>query len=388
MDTSLRAILASAGASDELMAYVEARSILSVEVYAELGDDLKEFDQAMVDPLASPFKLPDGKVFEVTATDMPVVRARLRHAWKKAREKLASNAAPATTSSGSASTPSTTTKAKELPPGFWQAQVRKYEAVTIHGVPRKFPELTLLGAEATLAKLLNDSKNLCHNAIPLEEIVQQRHFTAALLPNTLSSARKRSRSQEQVTTLVVNSDLQLETEPETPWKPKSQVAILDCLEAIRVALIFIEYAPESDIDDYFAWWHRLVRSRPNKIDQLKLHWENTSWRIALALRKKTPFKDIAKEIMNDNQLLQEAMNAEIPPERPTKTHRGRESQWADQQRGGKGKGKGKPWSKQQCWVDKSEHKGNSKRGGKGRYQHQFDRQGQGKGRHQDDERQQ
>ena len=66
----------------------------------------------------------------------------------------------------------------------------------------------------------------------------------------------------------VNSDLQLETEPETPWKPKSQVAILDCLEAIRVALIFIEYAPESDIDDYFAWWHRLVRSRPNKIDQL------------------------------------------------------------------------------------------------------------------------
>ena len=87
MDTSLRAILASAGASDELLAYVEARSILSVEVYAELGEDLKEFDQAMVEPLASPFKLPDGKVFEVTATDMPVVRARLRHAWKKAREK-------------------------------------------------------------------------------------------------------------------------------------------------------------------------------------------------------------------------------------------------------------------------------------------------------------
>ena len=190
-----------------------------------------------------------------------------------------------------------------------------------------------------------------------------------------------------MTTLGVNSDLQLETEPETPWKPKSQVAILDCLEAIRVALIFIEYAPESDIDDYFAWWHRLVRSRPNKIDQLKLHWENTSWRIALALRKKTPFKDIAKEIMNDNQLLQEAMNAEIPPERPTKTHRGLDLPWTDQQRGGKGKGKGKSWSKQQRWGDKSEHKGNSKSGGKGRYQHQFDRQWQGKGRHQDDERQ-
>ena len=96
---------------------------------------------------------------------------------------------------------------------------------------------------------------------------------------------------------MVNSDLQLETEPETPWKTKSQVAILDGWEAIRVALIFIEYAPENEIDDYFSWWHRLVRSRPNKTDQLKLHWENTSWRIALALRKKTPFKDIASEIM-------------------------------------------------------------------------------------------
>ena len=89
MDTSLRATLASARASDELMAYIEARSILSVEVYAELGEDLKGFDQAMVEPLASPFKLPDGKVFEVTGTDMSVVRARLRHAWKKARDREA-----------------------------------------------------------------------------------------------------------------------------------------------------------------------------------------------------------------------------------------------------------------------------------------------------------
>ena len=79
--------------------------------------------------------------------------------------------------------------------------------------------------------------------------------------------------------------------------------------------------PENEIDD-FAWWHRLVRSRANKIDQLKVHWENTSWRIVLALRKKTPFKDIASEIMTDNQLLQEAMNTEVPTDRPPKTPRG------------------------------------------------------------------
>ena len=81
MDTSLRSILAAAGTPDDLIAYVEARGIVSPEIYAELGDDVKEFDQAMVDSLASLVKLPDGKVFEVTATDLSVVRARLRHAW-------------------------------------------------------------------------------------------------------------------------------------------------------------------------------------------------------------------------------------------------------------------------------------------------------------------
>ena len=143
----------------------------------------------------------------------------------------------------------------------------------------------------------------------------------------------------------------METEPETPWKPKikSQVAILECLEAIRVALIFIEYAPENRIDDYFAWWHRLARSRPNKIDQLKIHWQNTSWRIALALRKKTPFKEVAGAIMADNQLLQEAMNTEVPPERPSKPTRTIDTPWTEQTRGGKGRGKNRQWGTPQRW---------------------------------------
>ncbi|CAE7199832.1 kanC [Symbiodinium sp. CCMP2592] len=317
MDTGLRALLLDAGASDDLIAYVATKGILSTAIFAEMGEDVKEFDQAMVQPLASPFKLQDGKVFEVSDAELPVARARLRHAWRKAREKSAPNTASSSPTTTAAAV-TATSKTKELPPGYWQQQIHKYEAVLIHGVPRKFPEMTLLGAEAVIAKLLNDAKNFARNAIPLEEIVQHRHFTAALLPNNLSSARKRARSQEQVTTLVVNADLQLEAEPETPWKPKSQVAILDCLEAVRVALIFIEYAPESDIDEYFSWWQRLVRSRPNKIDQLKIHWENTSWRIALALRKKQPFRDIAHEIMADSQLLQEAMSTEAQPDRPAR----------------------------------------------------------------------
>ena len=37
MDSSLRSILAAAGA--DLIAYVEARGIVSPEIYAELGED-------------------------------------------------------------------------------------------------------------------------------------------------------------------------------------------------------------------------------------------------------------------------------------------------------------------------------------------------------------
>ena len=41
MDTSLKWILASTGAPNDLIACVEARGILSVDIYAELREDLK-----------------------------------------------------------------------------------------------------------------------------------------------------------------------------------------------------------------------------------------------------------------------------------------------------------------------------------------------------------
>ncbi|CAE7490307.1 COG8 [Symbiodinium sp. CCMP2592] len=141
MDTGLRALLLDAGASEDLIAYVATKGILSTAIFAEMGEDVKEFDQAMVQPLSSPFKLHDGKVFEVSDAELPVARARLRHAWRKAREKSAPNTAsssPTTTAAAATAT----SKTKELPPGYWQQQIHKYESVLIHGVPRKFPEMT------------------------------------------------------------------------------------------------------------------------------------------------------------------------------------------------------------------------------------------------------
>ena len=126
-----------------------------------------------------------------------------------------------------------------------------------------------------------------------------------------------------------------------------------------MALVFIEYAPEHDLDRYFEYWQRLVRSKPNKIEQLKLF---TSWRIALALRKATPFKDTADEIMVDSQALQDAMNRDIQPERPTKAPRQTEQPWLDRRGGrGRGHGKGKEWQQYRSYT-----KGGDKGNGRGR----------------------
>ena len=183
MDTSLRSILAAAGTPDDLIAYVEARGIVSPEIYAELGDDVKEFDQAMVDSLASLVKLRHGPLCgqSSTATRLELGRKPGPDCLGFVRrfgccyvvfdqDQRAPSWLLASTSSQIRGSDDT-----------WRA--------------RKFPEMTLLGAEAVLAKLLTD-------AVPLEETVQHGHTSqrpsCRLLPNMLSSARKRARSQEQV----------------------------------------------------------------------------------------------------------------------------------------------------------------------------------------------
>ncbi|CAE7252603.1 unnamed protein product [Symbiodinium sp. CCMP2456] len=349
--TGPEAIVSAAGAGEELRKYIEDLGVSSVG----------EFDEAVVEPLRKPYKLSDGNIMEVLSTDFPVTRARLRHVWKKCRDASSATpaAAPAATTTGG--TASTSSSKKELPAGYWQSQVKKFESVTIKGIARRFPETLLLGAEATLARIVSDAKSLQHNAIPLEEIVQTRHFKASGEPNNLSTAKKRSRSNE-VTTLVLNADLQLEAEPEDRWRPQSQTAPLDCLQAIHMALVFVEYAPDHELDKYFEWWQRLVRSRPNKIEQLKVHWENTSWRIALALRKSTPFHDSTTSPPRSWSTASHFRNKEVAVERPTKAPRSFEQPWPDRRggRGGKGQQQGRDWQPYRP------SKGNGKGWGRGR----------------------
>ena len=55
-----------------------------------------------------------------------------------------------------------------------------------------------------------------------------------------------ARKNKSNTVLTLNAENQPEAETESPWQPKSVLAFLDCLEAIKYALILIELGPEKD----------------------------------------------------------------------------------------------------------------------------------------------
>ena len=137
--------------------------------------------------------------------------------------------------------------------------------------------------------------------------MQSRYFNAAGEPDPLSCAKRKAKLTGTV-----------EAESEVPWHPKSVLAFLDCLESIKFAWILVEMASERAVVAYCDWFARQVRSRPAKIDQLRVYWESASWRLAFELRAKNSFQRITEEIMGDTQALQDALNREVQPERPRK----------------------------------------------------------------------
>ena len=373
LPADLQKILDGVGADNELREYLQKRGIDSVAVMAALGVDMKEAGDILVGPLESGFELASGKVFKLDPLQVPVTRARLRQAWKECDQLInggerVEKPAPSTVATVSPSKP-----LKDLPNGYWQAQIEKYQATCINGERRKFPQEVLIGAEQVLARIVGEMKSGTFTAIGLHEIVEARYFNAAGEPNPLSAARKKSRPS--ATVLAINADHQLEAEPEVPWHPKSVLAMLDCVEAVKVALIFVEFTSETVITNYCEWFSRQVRAKPNKLDQLRVYWESAWWKIAFAMRAKAKFQDIAAEIMADNQALQEAMNREIAVEKPKKTRL--EYQYLDRyqdgkQGGKKGGGKGKRFGgKQQPWQQWNDGRWRSYDG----YYHQTNKHG-------------
>lgn len=73
--------------------------------------------------------------------------------WQQRQQAGAARGAPTAPAQGAPTAPatgatSTADKApKQLPAHIWQRQVARYNAITVDGRPRRFPEKEVLGAE-------------------------------------------------------------------------------------------------------------------------------------------------------------------------------------------------------------------------------------------------
>ena len=238
----------------------------------------------------------------------------------------------AASSTGKASDPDKVPKT--LPPGVWTKQIQKYEAVKIHGVNRQFPEQQVLGAESSLAKLwhqLHTSRTF--TPLPLGEILAKRSFDAAGLVNPLS---KRKTGQ----TLVVDLDrdrLMAADDPAEDWEPRSMLAVLDALHALRWAFILVEFGPEHEVHQLFDIFIQRARQRPLHLENFRAYYESASGQLCTALRAGKTFVEAAAQVKMDTHLYQDIMARDMTPRKPQDTKRKVLNE--DKQKDGKGTGK-------------------------------------------------
>ena len=198
--TDLASAMTEAGVGDNLRKYMQARGINTAAVMAAIARDPARGGRRPVGPAREGLQVCRQSHVELSAMEIPVVKARLRHV-RRACDRLINGAAKVADAAAvaTAAAPSSSVAArvpKDLPAGYWQAQIQKYEAVTIAGEPRQFPQRVIIGAETIIARLAHEVKTETHTAVGLREIVQARYFNAAGEPNPLCSAKKTLGAQE------------------------------------------------------------------------------------------------------------------------------------------------------------------------------------------------
>lgn len=162
----------------------------------------------------------------------------------------------------------------------------------------------LLGAESVIARVLHEHEtSKSYTPVLLGEVISIRTFQANGEPNPLAK-------RERNTTKLTLTGEQLVAAPEEPWQPRSVLAILDGLASIRWCYILCKIGTEQAVHAFFDWLVRLVRSRPQKTDQLAQFWMTVSWKLALEMRGGRTFMEATAVIMKDYDSFTECMNRE------------------------------------------------------------------------------
>jgi hypothetical protein len=163
---------------------------------------------------------------------------------------------------------------KHLPKGYWKDFVADYEAVTVGGHPREFPE-------ETLARMVHESSvSLLYTPVKLGELMASRPFTSTGQVNLTNQKRR----DDQAARLFASEDGALIRTPKALPEPQRLHSLMDALEAAQWAFLFARWGNERSIEQYFRFWTNLCKDHPSKLPQTRLFWTKASWMLAMALR--------------------------------------------------------------------------------------------------------
>eukprot|EP00438_Fugacium_kawagutii_P034924 Skav206385 [mRNA] locus=scaffold834:525350:529905:- [translate_table: standard] len=333
-----------AAAGSDITSYLQDRGVKTTAALALIASTDTELESVLINPLLTGWKSSSGTTIQIATPEQPIARAVLLHMWHEARSFWTASQAVApssttTPTSGTTTSPGTSTTEdkipKTLPSGTWAKLVNAYQTRQVEGQDRVFPTHQVLGAESVIARVLHEhtsSKLYC--PVQLGEVLQKRTFSASGEPNPLA------KKDRQTTTLTITDDKLVATEDVT-WNPRSVLAILDGLESIRWLFILVSMGTEVAVHKFFDWIVKLVRSRPQKTDQLTQFWTAISWKLALAQRAGSTFDTAIEPIMQDYDTFTECMSRE-PQTPPGKRPAPRASD--DAKGKSKGRNKGQRWN--------------------------------------------
>ena len=232
------------------------------------------------------------KIEEETALN--VQTACLISIWQNCPSPPVATTPPASTSPAPAPAASSTTEdkpPKSLPPGVWQQLLTEYNQQKINGENRQFPERQILGADKITARIWHEHKHKTYTCLGLGEIIIHRTYTA--LGKVNSTAR--DRKADKTLTLGTDNHTLAEKTP-SDWSPQSLLMILDSLESIRWAWIFIQLSSEHQINTYIDKFINMARTHSRSLPNVKEAWESCGWQIAMQLRNGSTFEQATTEI--------------------------------------------------------------------------------------------
>ena len=297
IDDELLKLADEAGLDATLKEYLQARKTITVGMVASIAKDYEEIDRILVQPLLDGYD--DGmKTHKVRQEDAAVTKAAMRYLRRLCETRVSTKgSSPGPTTPAATTTPNTPSSSKstpkELPPDVLRQLIADYENETVGGRNRIFPQQMLLGAEKIVARCYYEIAQKSYTPLHLHEILCARYFDAAGNTNLLAQQSESKTSNKVLIDVQAN---QLSVAEETCWTPKGVLSMLHTIDAIECCWILRKIGHEMDIVAYCAWWRTLVRSKPQRLEQVKCFWAEMSWKIALQMRQGKDFAQLTAEV--------------------------------------------------------------------------------------------